>query len=732
MSEPISSKITLLNQATLESFNLDEIIDVVKNFTDTSIKILDADFGFAWWKVQNEGVYKLAYKTSTTPYAPNLPREKGGNQEALKTKSPFFVDFVVKENYEPEYDVSEYMESYVIIPIFYKKDMYGSLVLCYKKQHLFLDEEKSFCNIIGNTMAQAITIHKLVKSEQIARQIAENQESRFRALIENSYDVIVLLDSNGHVIDISNSIIKLSGYSVGEMLGRPLRDFIYNDDIQIVFDHLQKVLATPRDPISVQFRYCHKNGDHRWMEAVGVNLLADSSVESIVVNIRDITERKKNQETIEHQAMHDSLTGLPNRQSFIPQFEQALAVAKRQDHQVALMFLDMDRFKNINDRLGHSAGDTLLKVVASRIKSCLREEDFTARFGGDEFLILVNEVNDPKNVVTVAEKILKAVAVPLKIGDHTVHPTVSIGIALFPGDGQEMETLKKNSDAALYKSKEKGKNRFSFYDHAMDGMQTTEKLAFENELRESIALNQIELYYQPIISLKSGNLIAVEALVRWNHPHKGFILPSEFISMAEESGIIIALGEHVMRLACSHYELWKKTTEVNFKMSVNVSPISFCESNFIAGVSQILEDTNMDPHKLEVEITETAAMVDLELTSCNLKALKKMDVGISIDDFGTGYSSLSYLKRFPINNLKIDKSFIHACITSPQDTSITKTIIAMAKTLNLKVIAEGVETKQQLDFLKFLNCDAAQGYLISEPMPANELLGWIKKTQNKN
>jgi len=392
---------------------------------------------------------------------------------------------------------------------------------------------------------------------------------------------------------------------------------------------------------------------------------------------------------------------------------------------LAVMFLDMDRFKNVNDRLGHNAGDTLLKVVASRLAASLRSEDVASRFGGDEFLVLINEVKTSKDVVAAAEKILKAVNLPVQLDEHTLYPSVSIGISIYPNDGLDLEGLKKNADIALYRAKENGRNRFSLYDHSLNGLHQAARFTLENDLREALLFNQIEVYYQPIINLKRRKLIAVEALARWNHPEKGLLQPSEFISLAEETGLIAELDRAVLKQACHQAKLWQDSGLPKFRMAVNLSAQQFSEPEFVAVIAGILAETHLQANDLELEITESLAMSNMELTSANMKELKKLGVHITIDDFGTGYSSLNYLKRFPIHGLKIDKSFVKHCITNPSDTSITKTIVAMAHTLNLKVTAEGVEQLQQLDFLKSLGCDGAQGFFIAKPMPAKLLPAWL-------
>lgn len=728
MSRTTLQKITSLNRTTLESLNEKDYSEILKHFTETGLEIVEADFGFAWWRSLEEGEYSLVYKSPNTPYNPNPPRQQGGNNTAQETKAPFFVHSTKQETYEPEYDVTPYMESYVIIPIVYKDNIYGNIVLCFKTEKNFSEDDKAVCTFIGNAAAQAITIHRLMKDEQDARIDSEKQRLRFRALIENSYDVIALLNDTGAITDISSSVLRMTGYEVSDLLGHSFEQFIHEEDKEKLREYIRKALEQPNTPLCIEVRYRHIDGQWHWLEANGVNKLSEISISGIILNIRDITQRKESESTIREQALRDPLTGIANRQEFALRFEQAMEQAKRNNRQLAVMFLDMDRFKNVNDRLGHNAGDTLLKVVASRLSATVRGEDVAARFGGDEFLILVNDIFSSKDAVVAAEKILKSVNLPVQIGEHTLHPSVSIGIAIYPHDGLELEGLKKNADIALYRAKENGKNRFSLYDHSLNGTHQAERFTLENELREALLNNEITIHYQPIVSLKKNKLVAVEALARWNHPTRGVLLPSEFIPLAEESGFITELDKFVLKRACLQRKEWTKIGLPEFRVAVNLSAQHFSQPEFVSGVANVLTETGAQPHELELEIIESLAMDNLELTSMNLDALKKLGVHITIDDFGTGYSSLNYLKKFPIHGLKIDKSFVRHCITNSSDTSITRTIVAMAQTLNLKVVAEGVEDAQQMSFLRSLGCDAAQGFFIAKPMPTEEFPVWFYKT----
>jgi diguanylate cyclase (GGDEF)-like protein/PAS domain S-box-containing protein len=729
MELSIAQKLSLLNQTILDSFNLLNIEEIIANFTVEGIKIIGADYGISWYRVQDSENYELAFASPDLPFAPRAPRGSGLRNQVENNQAPYFSS-TIDDSIDFSEELSPYVKSFVIIPITYKNNIYGNVVFYSKIPRDFSDEEKSLCSALGNSTAQAITINRLVKSEQKAREQAENQEQRFRTLIENSYDAILLIDPSGKILDASNSVQRITGYLSKELTSLNIIEFVNSDDLDQMQDHMKKTIEAPGVQHKIEFRYKHKEGGWKWMEAIGMSMLDNPSIGAVVVNIRDVTERKESENIIQHQALHDSLTALPNRQQFDVRFDQALEIAKRNDGKLAVMFLDIDRFKNINDALGHGVGDNVLKVVASRFLSCLRNEDTVARFGGDEFLVLVNDVNSPKDVAVVAEKILKAVRVPIQVDDNNLHLTVSIGVAIYPSDGLDKKSLKRNADIALYQAKKNGRNRCQIYENSMEDY-ASEKFTLENELRQAFLDDQILVYYQPIINLKTDELVSAEALCRWQHPTKGLLLPMEFIPLAEESGLISMLDKYVLKKSCSQIKLWRSFNLPKFRVAVNFSAQQFSEPNFVSNLVEIISECNIEPENLEIEITESLSMSNLELTGANLKELKTLGFKITIDDFGTGYSSLAYLKRFPINSLKIDRSFIRGSIINEQDTSITRTIISMAHNLNLKSVAEGVETKQQLEFLQSLGCDYAQGFYIGHPMPAEKLPDWIEEFKAK-
>ncbi|MFH1879499.1 MAG: EAL domain-containing protein [Bacillota bacterium] len=429
--------------------------------------------------------------------------------------------------------------------------------------------------------------------------------------------------------------------------------------------------------------------------------------------------RKQAEERIRHLAHYDELTGLANRSMFSQRLSHALAQARRNGMQLAVLFIDLDRFKNINDTLGHEAGDSVLKEVAERLRGCLRETDTVGRLSGDEFVVLLEGIPQSMHCAEVAQKILATVARPFALDTQEFHLTASIGISTYPADSEDLQSLLKNSDVAMYRAKELGRNNFQFYSAQMN-IHTLERLAMESDLRGALERNEFVLHYQPKVDIRSGRIIGMEALVRWQHPTKGLIPPMQFIPLAEETGLIVPIGEWVLRTACARNKSWQEQGMPPLCISVNLSARQFTYENLLQDVTRVLNETGLDAAFLELEITESMVMHDPEHAIELLNKLKAMGISISIDDFGAGYSSLSYLKRFPIDRVKIDRSFIKGLPLDGDDAAITQAIIAMAHGLKLKVIAEGAETGEQLSFLRAHECDEVQGFYFSKPLPEHE------------
>jgi diguanylate cyclase (GGDEF)-like protein len=445
-----------------------------------------------------------------------------------------------------------------------------------------------------------------------------------------------------------------------------------------------------------------------------------------VVVFEDVTEREQAEERARFLATHDDLTGLPNRLLFSQAVSDAVKAGRRYGHEFAVMFVDLDRFKIINDTLGHAAGDSLLTEVASRLKQCLRESDVVARLGGDEFIILLRDVSDGQQVATVARKILSTVVKPLTIHGQECRVTASIGISVFPSDAQDEESLTKNADAAMYAAKEEGRNNFRFHSRETK-TQSIERLMLETSLRRALERNELVLYYQPKRDLRRGGISGVEALLRWQHPDLGLLLPSRFIPLAEETGLIVPIGKWVLETACTQNMAWRSQGLPAMRIAVNLSPRQFADADLLHDIRAALEKSGMRPELLELEITESMVMQNVERAVRVLEAIKRLGLTLAIDDFGTGYSSMSLVKKFPVDVLKIDRSFVREITNNSEDKAIADAIIALGQALDLTIVAEGVETAEQEAFLRAHNCDEIQGYLISKPVPADEFAVFLAK-----
>jgi diguanylate cyclase (GGDEF)-like protein/PAS domain S-box-containing protein len=484
--------------------------------------------------------------------------------------------------------------------------------------------------------------------------------------------------------------------------------------------HLFTTLSTEGAKYGLEHRILRPDGSERFVFQQAESLQESGRIVLLRGTLQDITERKMNEARIEYLANHDALTDLPNRNLLNDRIGQAIAQARRTDQHLATLVLDLDRFKFVNDGFGHPMGDALLKAVAARLKLAIREGDTVARLGGDEFVILLTSLADTDAAESVVKTVLATFAEPFVLDGHTLHISTSIGISVFPEDGITGEMLLKTADAALYSAKDKGRNGYQFYSRHM-GVQVEERAELEAALHQAVARQEFELHYQPKVDLKSGLVYGVEALLRWRRPDVGLIPPDRFIPLAEETGLIVTIGEWVLRTACAQLKNWHLSDYPELTMAVNVSARQFRQQNIPELVRNVLADNGLAAEYLELELTESVLMQNREVVTKALLQLKEIGVTLSLDDFGTGYSSLSYLKQFPIDVVKIDQSFIQDVTSSVDGASLTKSIIAMAESLHMTTIAEGVETEAQLNFLHANNCDAIQGFYFSRPLPKQEM-----------
>ena len=543
-------------------------------------------------------------------------------------------------------------------------------------------------------------------------------EGRFRQLADATFEGIII-HVRGRIVDANEAMTELVGLRPDQLVGKHLLD-ICADSAQVKVRRLLEALSTASDDDTqkrtmTEMELRHTDGRSIPVEALG-RVLQYEATNARVVAMRDISERKAAEARIRHMAHHDSLTGLPNRSLFHDRLNQALARGNRDASTVAVLCLDLDRFKNVNDLSGHSIGDELLRQVAERLNNSIRADDTVARLSGDEFAVIQVGVSHPDGPAVLGERLLKAINEPFDLDGQQILIGTSIGIALYPGDGENGEALVRAADTALYRAKEAGRGTFRFFEAEMD-LRLQARRHLERDLRQALAGNQLEVHYQPLVDCDQVKVLGFEALVRWTHPERGAISPVEFIPLAEECGLIMPLGTWVLRTACREAATWPEDTIV----AVNISPAQFRHADLANEVLTILEQTALAPHRLELEITEGVLIEDTERTLDTLNTLKKAGVRISLDDFGTGYSSLSYLHRFPFDKIKIDRSFIWAMEKNPDSMSIVRTVIALGRSLRITVTAEGVETAQQLQLLQSEHCDQAQGFLLGRPLPRREI-----------
>ena len=557
---------------------------------------------------------------------------------------------------------------------------------------------------------------------RLAEQALWASETYLNAILRFSPALISVKDLDGNVVLASEHFKQMANIDENGFVGKNVFDVYPKDVAQAIFD-IDTAAKTKQQTYEVELDLMHKDGSmHTYLMVKFPLRSKENRVFGVCTIGTDISERKlaenalrEQQSRLNYMAFHDSLTGLPNRSLFYDRIYHGLARARRSHSKVALMLLDIDRFKNINDSLGHDAGDLMLKAISTRLSEGVRDMDTVARLGGDEFVIVLEGVHDIEDVMFVANKLLVTLARPIEISGHEISSTVSIGVSIFPEDGLDTDELLKHADIAMYKAKEAGKNNCQFYTKGMNAT-AVNYLLLENDLRRALDLQQFTLYYQPQIDLKTGNLMGVEALVRWQHPERGLVSPAHFIPLAEETGLIVPIGEWVLREACRQQKLWLDAGRKVGRIAVNLSPRQFRQKNFPGKVEAILRDTQLAAEYLELEITESCAMEHAGETINQLNQLNQMGMYLAIDDFGTGYSSLAYLQRFPIQKLKIDRSFVNDIHDDLHDAAITKTIIGLAHSMQLRVVAEGVETEHQAEWLRQRGCDQAQGFLYAKPM----------------
>jgi diguanylate cyclase (GGDEF)-like protein/PAS domain S-box-containing protein len=618
------------------------------------------------------------------------------------------------------------IQSLVVVPMLTNGTLRGFLTFsALRAVKKWTPEDITVFKITGEMFANVIER----KSNYAA---LKDNEVKFKEVFNNTIDPIYIYPLSddgipGKFIEVNEAACLKLGYSREELLEMSPGDINVTDAINEVGPLVKKIIQQKN--ITFEKIHVSKSGLRIPME-VNSHLFRWGDQDVVLSAARDISERKRAEEVIRRQAYYDVLTNLPNRSLFKDRLEQAMKSAHLNKQMLAVIILDLDRFKNINETLGHLLGDKLLVNVAERLLGILNPNETIARFGGDEFTLLMPQVNNAEEVTEHAQKILELLTAPFKLHEHELHVTTSIGIAFYPDDGEGSELLLKNAETAMYRAKDQGRNNFQLYASGMN-VSAFKQLLMENSLRRALEKEEFVIYYQPQINLANQKVTGAEALVRWQHPDLGLVFPNEFIGLAEETGLIVPIGEWIIKKVCEQSKKWQAAGYEKMCISVNLSARQFQQLNLVPTIAKIIADTGLDPQYLGMEVTESIAMKNADFTIAALGEMKKMRIHLSLDDFGTGYSSLSYLKRFPLETLKIDRSFVRDITTDPNDAAIVTAVVALAHSMKLNVVAEGVETEGQLTFLRNHHCDIVQGYIFSHPLSEVNFLKFVKEYGSK-
>ncbi len=572
------------------------------------------------------------------------------------------------------------------------------------------------------------TVRSMIERALITEALFEEKE-RAQVTLNSIGDAVICTDVAGKVTYLNAASEEITGWSREEASGCPIEE---------VFRIVDASTREPiQNPLALAIRQnktvgltpncvlIRRNGTEAAIEDSAAPIHdRRGQVTGAVMVLHDVSSSRALSLRMSYLAQHDSLTDLPNRTLLNDRLNQAIVLAQRHRQQLAVLFVDVDRFKHINDSVGHVIGDRLLQSLAQRLLTCVRSSDTVSRQGGDEFVILLSEVAHAADAAVIAGKLLVASSAPHRIDQHDLEITVSIGIANYPHDGTDAAALMKRADFAMYRAKDSGRNKYQFFEPIMN-VHAIERQSLENDLRHALERRELALHYQPKMNLHSGEITGIEALIRWHHPRRGQVLPAQFIPIAEECGFIVPIGQWVLREACQQAKLWQDACLPATRIAINVSTVELRAKDFVAAVRNVLQETSLDPTHLELELTETFLMQDATSTAAVLRAISKLGVRLALDDSGTGYSSLSHLKRFPINTLKIDQSFVRDITADAEDASIVSAVISMGKSLQMRVVAEGVETPQQLAFLRERGCPEGQGYYFSRPVTAGEFTKFL-------
>ncbi len=617
-----------------------------------------------------------------------------------------------------------------VFPIVFQDEVLGAVSFSASTPHAFDQQEVEFLQALTSQAATVVKGLRLYQELLASQEEVHRREVWFRSLVQNACDLITVIDPDTTVRYQSPSALTILGYDPEAVIGHMVNEVVHPEDAERLRTAVEAMMASPGSPVKAEIRLRHADGTWRHIEFTGADQRDNPAIDGIVLNGRDVTERKLLELQLQHQALHDPLTRLANRRRFIDRLEHALLRLQRSGGALALLFMDLDDFKRVNDSLGHSAGDRLLTDVAERVQGCLRSVDTVARLGGDEFAVLLEDLHDLDEAAVVADRILRALKEPFVIGDTELLVRASIGISYASGTrAADAETLMQEADTAMYAAKSHGKGQFKVFEEDMHASML-QRLELLSDLRRAIDQSEFVVHYQPIMSLKKGGLFGFEALVRWIHPARGLVPPLDFIPLAEESGLIVPLGHWVLSEACRQAAQWQAAypQSGDWTLSVNVSARQLQHAGFVGDVARVLRETSFPPDRLILELTESAVMQDMRGTLGSLRQLKDLGVRLAIDDFGTGYSSLNCLREFPFDFLKIDKSFIDDLDERARDREIAQVIVRLGKMFDLELVAEGIEREAQLARLRRMSCGLGQGYLFAKPLDpdgAEELLASV-------
>ncbi|NMG27920.1 two-component system response regulator [Aromatoleum evansii] len=648
--------------------------------------------------------------------------------EAVRTREPQVVRDIASDprvGRWREAAIGRGYQAAAVLPLVFEHETFGVLCIVTREKEAFDADELELLGELADDIAYGI--HTL-RARVVQQRTEETLRLRNRAIDESINAIVISAadrEADNPVLYVNPAFTLMTGYAPEEIIGRNTRLLIGNDWDQPDIERLREAVRRGRDA-RVTLRCYRKDGSLFWNEVSLASMHDPSGRVSHFISIfNDLTDRKRYEAELEQQANHDALTGLANRNLLNDRLQQAMIRAQRNAGAVAVMLLDIDRFKLINDSLGHAVGDELICEVARRLAACVRQGDTVARLGGDEFMIVMSELWAESDAASLAAKVLQAVSAPMKLSGHEMVVTGSLGVALFPRDGESAALLVKNADVAMYRAKEQGRNDFRFYAPEMNA-RMLERLELENGLRRALEQDELELHYQPKVELANGRVVGAEALIRWRHPVLGMVSPADFIPLAEETGLIVPIGEWVINTACRQLKAWREEGLTGVSVAVNVSARQFQQEDLVGVLGEALRASEVPARQLHLEVTESGVMSNPERTIVILRTLKDIGVLVSLDDFGTGYSSLNYLKRFLIDSVKIDQSFVADLTTSSEDAAIARMVISLAHSLNQTVVAEGVETEAQLDFLRRHRCDEMQGFLCSRPIPAVEFANLVR------